>query len=70
MDWFSLAFVGLAVIAAGFSLRAVRQARRDPENWAIDPMTRNLHFQNWTEVGYAALVFVASSGVIGLAIAL
>lgn len=70
MDWFSIAFVGLAVIAAGFSVHALARARRNPANWEIDPITRNLHFQNWTEVTYAGLILLGSSGVIGLAVAL
>ncbi len=68
MDWFSIAFVGLAVIAALACVLRVAHVRRNPDNWAIDPFTKNLHFQNWAELSYAGLVFVLSSGVIGVAL--
>ncbi|MEL1250059.1 hypothetical protein [Aurantiacibacter gilvus] len=68
MDWFSIAFVGLAVFAAGLCVHRVSRVRNDPDNWVIDPFTKNLHFQNWAEVSYAGFVLLLSSGVIGIAV--
>ena len=68
MDRFSIAFIGLAVIAAGFCVHRLARVRRDPNSWAIDPFTKNLHFQNWTEVSYSGFILLLSSGVIGIAV--
>ena len=57
---FAIAFTCLSLaVALGCAIWA-RRAWRDPDNWHIDPDSKRLAFDRWTELALAGVLCLAS----------
>ncbi|GEM_PF-2901363 len=56
---FPVAMGLLAVSAAWFA----RKSWRDPDNWHIDPDSKQLAFHSWSELGFAVIIGVMGGGM-------
>jgi hypothetical protein len=64
MHWISFTFLAACAVTAAYTAYLAYSARRDADNWVLDPRRGGVRFSKWTEFSLASLVSATCCGVV------